>query len=132
MCDNVYTFNRAWEVGATVNEVLQGNESGLINGNDATASALPSPPVAAFDPDGNAIAGWGNSALIPASEPDGGYAAYLPQGARCRKKEMKSVMASGSIFRRLFPGATLHPEISMNLSRSTGFAFVQDRECVVR
>ena len=26
--DNVYTFNRGWEVGVTVNGVLQGNEVG--------------------------------------------------------------------------------------------------------
>src|SRR5438876_1166049 len=29
--DNVYTFNRGWEVGVTINGVLQGNESGAIN-----------------------------------------------------------------------------------------------------
>src|SRR5208282_6937584 len=28
--DNVYTFNRGWEVGVTQNGVLQGNESGAI------------------------------------------------------------------------------------------------------
>jgi hypothetical protein len=83
MRDNVYTFNRGWEVGATVNGVLQGNESGAIDGNDATASAIPSPPIVVFDPDGNTIAGWGNPSLIAATstESDGGYAAYLPQGA---------------------------------------------------
>lgn len=79
--DNVYTFNRGWEVGATVNGVLQGNESGAINGQDANASAIPSPPVVAYDSDGNVVAGWGNLSLIPATEVDGGYAAYLPQGA---------------------------------------------------
>ena len=43
--DNVYTFNRGWEVGVTVNGVLQGNQGGAINGNDATAGgAIPSPP----------------------------------------------------------------------------------------
>ena len=26
--DNVYTFNRGWEVGVTINGVLQGNQSG--------------------------------------------------------------------------------------------------------
>ena len=63
--DNVYTFNRGWEVGATINGVLQGNESGAINGNDATAGgAIPSPPVVAFDTDGNVVAGWGNPTLI--------------------------------------------------------------------
>jgi len=81
MHDNVYTFNRGWEVGATVNGVLQGNESGAIDGNDATASAIPSPPIVAFDSDGNTIAGWGNPSLFPATAVDGGYAAYLPHGA---------------------------------------------------
>jgi len=40
--DNVYTFNRGWEVGVTINGVLQGNESGAINGNDATAGGRSS------------------------------------------------------------------------------------------
>jgi NHL repeat len=80
--DNIYTFNRGWEVGATVNGVLQGNESGAINGNDATSGgAIPSPPVVAFDSDGNTIAGWGNPSLFPATDVDGGYASYMPQGA---------------------------------------------------
>jgi hypothetical protein len=34
--DNIFTFNRGWEVGVTYNGVLQGSESGAINGNDAT------------------------------------------------------------------------------------------------
>ena len=56
MRDNVYTFNRGWEVGVTVNGVLQGNEFGAINGNDATSGgAIPSPPVVAFDSDGNVV-----------------------------------------------------------------------------
>ena len=51
--DDVYTFNRGWQVGARVNGVLQNNESGAIDGNDATgAGAMPSPPVVAFDPEG--------------------------------------------------------------------------------
>jgi hypothetical protein len=79
--DNVYTFNRGWEVGVSVNGVLQGNESGAINGNDATAGgAIPSPPVIAFDSDGNVIAGWGNPSLMQAGAA-AGYAAYMPQGA---------------------------------------------------
>jgi hypothetical protein len=78
--DNIYTFNRGWEVGVTINGVLQGNESGAIDGEDATASAIPSPPVVAFDPDGNTIAGWGNPSLIQTGS-DYGYAAYMPQGA---------------------------------------------------
>src|SRR5438067_719365 len=82
--DNVYTFNRGWEVGVTVNGALQGNESGAINGNDATAGgAIPSPPVVAFDTGGNVVAGWGNPSLIPgaAANPDFEYAAYMPHGA---------------------------------------------------
>jgi len=79
--DNVYTFNRGWEVGVTINGVLQGNESGAINGNDATAGgAIPSPPVVAFDTDGNVVAGWGNPSLIQTGV-DFGYAAYMPHGA---------------------------------------------------
>jgi hypothetical protein len=79
--DNVYTFNRGWEVGVTVNGVLQGNQGGAINGNDATAGgAIPSPPVVAFDSDGNVVAGWGNSSLIQTG-PAYGFAAYLPHGA---------------------------------------------------
>ncbi len=81
MRDNVYTFNRGWEVGATVGGVLQGNESGAINGQDATASAIPSPPIVVFDRRGNTIAGWGNPGLFPASDVDGGYADYMPHGA---------------------------------------------------
>jgi len=79
--DNVYTFNRGWEVGVTINGVLQGNESGAINGNDATAGgAIPSPPVVAFDTEGNVVAGWGNPNLIQTGA-DYGYAAYMPHGA---------------------------------------------------
>jgi hypothetical protein len=80
MRDNVYTFNRGWEVGVTIGGVLQGNESGAIDGQDATASAIPSPPVVAFDPGGNTIAGWGNPSLIQTGV-DYGYAAYMPHGA---------------------------------------------------
>jgi hypothetical protein len=79
--DNVYTFNRGWEVGVTFNNVLQGNQSGAIVGQDASASAIPSPPVVAFNPDGNTIAGWGNPSLIQPPMVDYGFAAYLPHGA---------------------------------------------------
>lgn len=79
--DNVYTFTRGWEVGLTVNGVLQGNQSGAIVGQDASASSIPSPPVVVYDSDGNTIAGWGNPSLIPAGNVDYGYAAYLPHGA---------------------------------------------------
>jgi hypothetical protein len=79
--DNVYTFNRGWEVGVTLNGVTQGAQGGAINGNDATAGgAIPSPPVVAFDSDGKVVAGWGNPSLIQTGT-DYGYAAYLPHGA---------------------------------------------------
>lgn len=78
--DNVYTFNRGWEVGVTINGVLQGNESGAIDSQDATDSAIPSPPVVAFDSEGKTIAGWGNPSLIQTGA-DYGYAAYMAHGA---------------------------------------------------
>jgi hypothetical protein len=81
MHDNVYTFNRGWEVGITFNGVLQGNQSGAIVGQDASASAIPSPPVVAFNPDGDTITGWGNPSLIQPPAADYGYAAYMPHGA---------------------------------------------------
>jgi hypothetical protein len=78
--DNVYTFNRGWEVGVTIGGVLQGNESGAIVGQDASASAIPSPPVVAYNSEGETVAGWGNPSLFPTGT-DYGYAAYMPQGA---------------------------------------------------
>jgi hypothetical protein len=79
--NNVYTHNRAWEVGLTVNGVQQGAESGAIDGQDATASAIPSPPVVVFNEDGQTIAGWGNPSLYPASSPMFGYSSYMPYGS---------------------------------------------------
>ncbi len=81
--DDVYTFNRGWEVGATpAGGVLQGNELGAIDGQDATASAIPSPPVVAYNSDGDTVAGWGNPSLISSNAlGDEGWAAYMPQGA---------------------------------------------------
>jgi len=78
--DNVYTFNRGWEVGVTVNGVLQGNQGGAIVGQDAFPPSIPAPPVVEYDSDGNAIAGWGNPSLIQTGV-DYGYAAYLPHSA---------------------------------------------------
>jgi len=78
--DNVYTFNRGWEVGVTQNGVLQGNESGAIVGQDATASAIPSPPVVAYTPAGDVYTSWGDPSLIPTGQSYGG-AAVMPQGA---------------------------------------------------
>jgi len=90
--DNVYTFNRGWQVGATVNGVLQNNESGAINSNDATpAKAIPSPPVVAFNSEGKTVAGWGNPSLYPSTNTtaQGAYSAtaaigrssYMPYGS---------------------------------------------------
>jgi len=79
--DNVYTFNRGWEVGITSNGVQQGNQSGAIVGQDATASAIPSPPILVFDREGNTIAGFGNPTLIQPPDPNYGYPTYLAHGA---------------------------------------------------
>jgi hypothetical protein len=79
--DNVYTFNRGWEVGVAFNGVTQGAESGAIVGQDASASAIPSPPVVGYNPEGKVIAGWGNPALLQPPNTSYGGAAYLPQGA---------------------------------------------------
>ena len=78
--DHVYTFNRGWEVGVTLNGVLQGNESGAINSNDAIASAIPSPPIVAYDTEGKTVTGWGNPTLNQ-SGPAYGYPVYLPHGS---------------------------------------------------
>ena len=48
--DNVFTVNRAWEVGVTIAGVTQGNESGMIVGQDASASAIPAPVILEFNP----------------------------------------------------------------------------------
>jgi len=87
--DNIYTINRAWQIGASVNGVTQNNESGAIDGNDATgAHALPSPPVVVLDPDGKTICGFGNPS-IRAAGASGAYSAtaapgrsvYMPYGS---------------------------------------------------
>jgi len=89
--DNIYTINRGWQIGASVNGVVQNNESGAIDGNDATgAHALPSPPIVAFDPDGRTIKerSFGNPTLWTTPS-HGAYAgssaigrsAYMPYGA---------------------------------------------------
>lgn len=90
--DDVYTFNRGWQVGAPVNGVTQNAESGAIDGNDATAAgAMPSPPVVAFDPDGRTIKNrsFGNPSLHLVAGTYGAYAgtagigrtAYMPYGS---------------------------------------------------
>jgi NHL repeat len=82
--NNVYTFNRGWEVGQsglTGTTGTPGSESGQIVGQDAIASAIPSPPVVVFDTEGNTVAAWGNPSLYPSSSPYYGYASYMPEGA---------------------------------------------------
>ena len=90
--DNVYTFNRGWEVGVSVNGVLQNNESGAINGNDATAAhAEPSPPIVAIGSNGKTIQdrSFGNPSLHLVAGTYGAYtgtsgigrSAYTPHGA---------------------------------------------------
>jgi len=89
--DNIYTINRGWQIGATVNGVLQNNESGAIDGNDATgAHALPSPPIVAFDPDGKTIQNrsFGNPTLWTTANHGAytttnaiGRSAYMPYGS---------------------------------------------------
>jgi hypothetical protein len=79
--NNVYTFNRGWQVGVTSNGVLQGAESGAIDGEDASGSAIPSPPIIGYNSAGKVIAGFGNPALLQPPSPSYGGAAYLPQGA---------------------------------------------------
>jgi hypothetical protein len=87
---NVYTFNRGWETGVTFNGTANtGSMSGMIVGQDASASSKPSPPVVEYSPDGTAIAGFGNPSLNPGT-PAGAYttaaaaagrSTYLPNGA---------------------------------------------------
>jgi hypothetical protein len=87
--DNVYTYNRAWEVGATVNGVLQNNQSGAITGQEGTpAKAIPSPPVVVFNSEGKTIAGWGNPSLNTGTASGAytaaaatGRAGYMPNGS---------------------------------------------------
>ena len=78
--DNVYTFNRGWEVGVTKSGVLQGNESGAIVAQDAIASSIPSPPVVAYTSGGDVYTSWGDPSLIQ-SGPSYGGAAVMPHGA---------------------------------------------------
>jgi streptogramin lyase len=66
--NNVYTFNRGWQLGTTA----------AINGNDSYPfSARPSPPVVAYDPDGNVFGAWGNPSLNATTS----RSTYLPNGA---------------------------------------------------
>ncbi len=79
--DNVYTFNRGWQVGVSFNGVSQGAESGAIVGQDASASSIPSPPVVVFSPEGKVVASWGDPSLIQPPNPSYGGAAVMPHGA---------------------------------------------------
>ncbi len=83
--DNVYTFNRGWEVGVNG----QNAQSGAITGQDAQpAGAVPSPPVVAFNTGGDVVDAWGNPTLNMGTA-SGAYSAaaatgrstYLPHGA---------------------------------------------------
>jgi len=97
--DNVYTYNRGWEVGVTQNGVLQGNLSGGIVGQDASASAIPSPPVVVYNSDGKVIAGWGNPSLIQ-SGADYGFA------RRIAMERSQLTMVSTAVSRRERPCAS--------------------------
>ena len=70
--DNVFTVNRAWETGVTIAGVIQGNESGAINGNDASASAIPAPVILEFNSAGKVVNGFGNAALTQSGVSYGG------------------------------------------------------------
>ena len=78
--DNVFTVNRAWETGVTIAGVIQGDESGAINGNDASASAVPAPVILEFNPAGKVVNGFGNAALTQ-SGPTYGGSVYMPYGS---------------------------------------------------
>ena len=77
--DRIFTVNRGWEVGVTVAGVLQGNESGAIDGQDASSSAIPSPPVVAYDQRGFVVDSFGDPTLVQTGV-SYGAAAVLPQG----------------------------------------------------
>ena len=78
--DNVFTVNRAWEIGVSINGVAQGNESGGIVGQDASASSIPAPVILEFDSKGNVVNGFGNAALTQ-SGPTYGGSVYMPYGS---------------------------------------------------
>jgi hypothetical protein len=78
--DNVFTVNRAWEVGVNIGGVTQGNESGMIVGQDASASAIPAPVILEFNSAGKAVNGFGNAALTQ-SGPTYGGSVYMPYGS---------------------------------------------------
>ncbi len=78
--DNIFTVNRAWEVGVTIAGVTQGNESGMIVGQDASASAIPAPVILEFNPHGKVVNGFGNAALTQ-SGPTYGGSVYMPYGS---------------------------------------------------
>jgi len=112
--DNVYTFNRGWEVGVTINGVLQGNESGAIVSQDAIASSIPSPPVVAYDQGGNVYTSWGDPSLVQTGQ-FYGAAAVMPQGAHgCYVDYQGNIWVGGNgdgIVQKYTPAGTLLMQI---------------------
>jgi hypothetical protein len=91
--DDVYTTNRAWEVGVTIDGVVQNAESGAIDGEDGTpAMAQPSPPEVLFDKRGDVIKSrsFGNPSVWPVGASSGAYtlAAFPGVGASGRSRYM--------------------------------------------
>ena len=87
--DNVYTYNRGWEVGVTVSGTLDNNESGAIVTEDEYPPAIPSPPVVVYNREAKVVAAWGNPSLDTVSGTYGAYtwpaaagrSTYMPHGA---------------------------------------------------
>jgi NHL repeat len=88
--DHVYTYNRGWELGVTLQGVTYNAQSGALNGQDEFPPSIPSPPVVVYDREGNVVAGWGNPSLNPGTAASGAYPAggavagrstYMPNGA---------------------------------------------------
>ena len=73
--------------------MLQGNLSGGIVGQDASASSIPSPPVVVYSSDGKVIAGWGNPGLIQTGADYRVCRVYVAIGARvfCRLSGLRLV-----------------------------------------
>jgi len=83
--DNVFTYNRGWQVGVTVNGTLQGNMSGAIVTQDGFPPAIPSPPVVAYNREGKVVYAWGDPTLYATTNSSlhqyAGGAAVMPNGA---------------------------------------------------
>jgi hypothetical protein len=78
--DHLFTVNRAWEIGAMVDGVTRGNQTGMIVAQDAIASAIPSPVIVEFDRDGKVVNGFGNAAVTQTGATYGG-SEYMPYGS---------------------------------------------------